>query len=474
MNDVLVLGAGPAGLMAALEVARSGRACTVLEASDHVGGMAASTVVGGQRVDLGSHRLHPATPPRLLGQIRDLLGADLQVRPRSGRIRFGDNWVGFPLRATDLARSMPPTVTARLAGETAAASLRAAMPGAQGAALSFDAEIRSRFGRTVAERFYGPYARKLYGVDPSDLDVELARRRVSAKSPTAIVGRLLRAARPSGRTFLYPRRGYGQISEALAEAAVVAGARIELQHPVTEVTVSGDGVSVITGRREQAEPTWFSAQVALSTLPVGRLARMLTPAPPGEMLSALDELQTRALVLVYLVLDQPRYTAFDAHYMPGLDTVTARLSEPKNYRDGDDPADTTVLCAEIACWPGDEIWRAEAEHLAELVIDDLARLGLPEVRPVHTEVRRLSSVYPVLECSTAQARAVVDAWTHTPGRVLTLGRQGLQVMDNLHHVLDMGAAAAASLAIDPDSGHAVDASLWSDHLSTFGSHTVED
>jgi len=68
--DLVVLGAGPAGLAAAWRAARKGLSVIVLERGDSVGGMAASFDVAGFRVDFGSHRLHPAIPPHLLTDLR--------------------------------------------------------------------------------------------------------------------------------------------------------------------------------------------------------------------------------------------------------------------------------------------------------------------------------------------------------------------------------------------------------------------
>ena len=82
--DVLVVGGGPCGLAAALGAARRGRSVRLLEASDHLGGMAASFEVAGQRVDHGSHRLHPSAPPPVRALLDELLGADLQERRRNG------------------------------------------------------------------------------------------------------------------------------------------------------------------------------------------------------------------------------------------------------------------------------------------------------------------------------------------------------------------------------------------------------
>ena len=71
------------------------------------------------------------------------------------------------------------------------------------------------------------------------------------------------------------------------------------------------------------------------------------------------------LVLVYLALPRAEWTPYDAHYFPEAGVRLSRLSEPKNYRDNpDDPQDVTVLCAEIPCSVGDDIWTASPDTLA--------------------------------------------------------------------------------------------------------------
>ncbi|MGH1493014.1 MAG: protoporphyrinogen/coproporphyrinogen oxidase [Acidimicrobiales bacterium] len=477
MPEVVVLGAGPTGLMAALEAARRGHSCTVVEAAPQVGGMAGSFELAGQRVDYGSHRLHPATSPHHLELIEELLGPDLQLRARSGRIHLGGRWVGFPLRATNLIRSLPLSMTAHLVNDSLHGLMGGFIAGLIGGVTgglaggpvskpdpSFRDEVIQRFGVTVADEFYGPFATKLYGARPEHLSGELAHRRISASSPTDIARRLVRATRPAGRTFYYPKKGYGQIAERLADAAVDAGATIELGTPVTGVAVDSDRVSVSTGTRSH------DSDVTLSTIPVQALARMTSPSPPAAVTDALAKLRTRAMILVYLVLDRPQYTAFDAHYIPGLDTTVARLSEPKNYRDGDDPAGTTVLCAEIACWTTDEIWSFPDSRLADLVSEDLELVGLPPTKYVACETRRLRSVYPVFDIDTTNARETVQEWTGSNDRLLTLGRQGLRAIDNLHHVMAMGQGAVEAISshgtIDPDR--------WEAKLQDFARHTVED
>ncbi|MBI2170150.1 MAG: FAD-dependent oxidoreductase [Actinobacteria bacterium] len=461
--DIAVLGAGPAGLAAALQTARRGFRVVVLERADGPGGMAASFEVAGLRVDHGSHRLHLSIEPSILADLRSLLGNDLQTRERHGRIRLQDRWIAFPLRTGDMLRHLPRRFAARAALDTVTAPFRHAQ------ADTFAEVVRARLGPTVAREFYEPYVRKLWDSPPEELSGELARRRVSATSPLAIARRLVRGRRPEGRTFLYPRRGFGQISEALADAAVEAGADIRLNTEVTGANL-GTASSVValrSGDQIETRRVW-------STLPLPAVASWFTPAPDPDVAGAARRLQHRAMVLVYLVLDQPRYTEFDAHYFPQADVAVARLSEPKNYRhDPNDPQDRTVLCAEVACWEGDERWTASPEEMGDLVIESLMRAGLPEPAPVAVEVRRLPRVYPVYRPGFQHDLAALERWAADTG-LLTFGRQGLFAPDNTHHALAMGWAAAASLDGPDPTGGSFDEARWLAARDGFRSYVVED
>lgn len=452
---VAVLGAGPAGLAAAWRAALAGHEVVVLERAPVVGGMAASFDVAGMRVDHGSHRLHPSIDPDVLAALDRLLGPGrLQRRERNGRIRLAGRWVAFPLRAGDLVRHLPPRF--------AAGAVTAPLARRRGDD-SFEGVVAGRLGRAVAEEFYGPYARKLWGVGAAELSGELARRRVSARSPGALAARVVRAARPEGRRFLYPATGFGAIPEALAAAASAAGAEVRAGATVTAVRL-GDGrgpvdVTVEGGDDVEADLVW-------STVPPAALAALADPPAPE-----LPRVEVRGLALVYLALDRPRWTAFDAHYFPGGDVALSRLSEPKNYRDGpDDPPDRTVLCAEVPCSAGDATWSASDDALARTVVDDLAAQGLPPVDPVAVEVRRLPSVYPVATPAALWSIARLDLWANADPRLVTLGRQGLVVGDNTHHVLAMGWAAAACLLADGT----FDRRAWAEARRRFRDHVVED
>lgn len=471
---IVVVGAGPAGLWAGWRAAEAGHRVTIVDRAPQVGGMAASIDVAGLRVDLGSHRLHPSTSPTILARLQGLLGDDLQTRPRNGRLRLAERWLGFPLRTGDLLRNTPRSFALGAARDAVTAPFR------RPRADTFAEVVRVGLGPTVADEFYRPYIRKIWGVDPSELSGELARRRVSASSPVDIARRLVRGSRPEGRVFLYPRRGFGQISEALADAAVSAGAEIRLgtevvaldpgtsDHPARVDLARGD-----TGGSDRAgsAPTTIDADLLWSTAPLAELARRATPAPDAGALAAADRLEHRGLVLVYLVLPQAQWTGFDAHYLPGADQLAARVSEPRNYRrSDDDPGDVTVLCGEVPSTVGAGTWLASDADLAARLVSDLARLDLPSVRPTEVRTVRLPSVYPVYRPGFEWDLASLEWWLADHPRIVSFGRQGLFVPDNTHHALAMADAAVA--AVRPDA--TFDHGSWSRSRDGFRTHVVED
>jgi protoporphyrinogen oxidase len=457
--DLLVLGAGPAGLAAAWRAAERGLSVVLLEQSPRVGGMSGSFEVGGQRVDLGSHRLHPATPERVLSDLRRLLGDDLQLRRRNGRLLLGDTWVRFPLRIGELVRALPPRMVLGIGRDAVVGALR------RPRADTYAEQIRAGLGPTVYRELYEPFAAKLWGLPGERIHGAQARVRVTADSPWKVLGRVLRGGRAGagteqGRSFYYPRRGFGQLTEALYDAATAAGAVVRTSTAAEKLVADGNGIRVLAGGVET------SARRCFSTIPLPVLRTLVTGTPPDS-----SGLLFRAMVLVYLVHGGGRWTSYDAHYLPAGGTPVTRISEPANYRSSaDDPADSSVVCAEIPCAVGDSIWESTDTELAGLVSEAVTRAGLPAIRQTGAQVVRLPRVYPVFDLDYPPRLAEQQRWVGSVPNVLSFGRLGLFAHDNSHHAIAEAYDAVDAIRLDGT----FDTTAWRDAQQRFADHRVED
>jgi len=470
---IAILGAGPAGLGAAFKLTQENRAVvTVLERAPFVGGNAGSFEFGGQNVDFGSHRLHPSCDPEILKDLRSLLGDSLLKRPRQGRIHLCNRWIRFPLKPMDLLL--------RLDRKFALGVLRDMLyrrdPGPTRASIeSFESVLRSQLGPTISEQFYLPYARKIWGRSPEELSAVQAHKRISAGSFRKLLRKVfggLPGVRALGFDhYFYPRLGYGQISESLAEAATVAGAEIHLGSPVVRLEVPNceDSSWRIAIERSGQEQIIEVDQV-WSSIPITALPGMMDPPCPPNIAVAARSIHHRAMVLVYLQIGVDRFSDFDAHYFPDPAVTISRLSEPKHYSDSSEPQGKTVLCAELPCSTEDEVWSMAPEDLAARVAQDLATAGIPlPGSPTLLQIRKLAQAYPIYDIGFEDHLRIVEEWLQQLPRFVTYGRQGLFVHDNTHHALSMAYSAVRCL-VDGQ----FDSREWKKFRRVFETHVVED
>lgn len=470
-THIAILGAGPAGLGAAWQLAKQGKAdVTVLEQKEVVGGNAGSFELAGLNVDYGSHRLHPATDPKIMSDLQELLGDDLLDRPRHGRIRLQGRWIHFPLKPQDLILKLPISFGAGVAGDAIGKFIPKRSNG--NGHETFTSVLEKGLGSTICRDFYFPYAKKIWGVQPEELSAIQAHRRVSAGSLGKMFKKVLSIVpgfkAPGAGRFYYPKKGFGQISQAIADEARKFGAEIKFNSTVRKIEL-GEKQTVTFEKNGDLET--IEADYVWSTIPISVLAKAVSPIAPSEVIEASQNISYRAMVLIYLVLAQPQWTEFDAHYFPEAEIKLTRLSEPKNYCVAEEPKNRTVLCGELPCTVNDEVWNSSDEELAEMVKDSLEKCGLPiksEILEITT--KRLPFAYPIYTQGYEKHFEIQDKWADGLDKILTFGRQGLFAHDNTHHALAMAYGAVDCLS---ESGE-FDKNRWAEYRAEFAKHVVED
>ena len=467
MSDphIVVLGGGPAGCGAAFEIRRRRKgSVTLVEQQNVLGGNAGSFLHNGIWLDYGSHRLHSACDPAILADIQALLGDDFRHRVRHGRIRLRGKWLHFPIKATDLLLHLDKGFAFGMARDLA----RKAILGKKPEGDTFASVLQANLGPTMCEHFYFPYARKLWGREPVELSGIQARKRVTAGSFGKLVKRLIKP--PGAGMFYYMREGYGQISRAYAEAGRKDGAEIMTGWGLDRLERPADGGRWKVTVKQGDERRTMEADHVWSTIPMTTAARMMDPAPPPNVMAALDEIRFQAMILVYIEVPVDQWTTTDAHYFPEANVSVTRVSEPKNYFGEREPSGRTILCAEVPCTVGDRLWNMTDAEIGRLVADDLARCEIPLPKPP-TEVftRRLRQAYPLYLMGYEKHLETVESWFATLPGWLSYGRQGLFAHDNTHHALFM-----AYSAVDCLKDGRFDQTKWEGYRQIFKTHVVED
>lgn len=467
---ITVLGAGPAGIAAAYALTKGKAEVEVLERAPVAGGNSTSFQIDGIWCDYGSHRFHPVADENVLADVKALLGNDLLLQPRHGRIRLGGRWIHFPLKLQDALLKLPPAFAASLIGDMVLKRFRGRSAGPR----SFSSVLLDGLGPTISQHFYFPYVKKLWGLDPDKLAVMLAERRVSGSSIGKILGKMVRMVpglrgATTGR-FYYPKKGFGQISQKMVEAAEAQGAAFRFGTDIVRIEREGNRVTEVVTKDGGREVRHGADQI-YSTIPLTTVVRLMDPPPPPEVIEAARAIRFRGMILVYLILGTDRFTEYDAHYFPELSIPISRMSEPKNYNSAAGPKDRTILCAELPCDPGEKWWDMTDDELGQHYCDWLGSLGLPVNVPViRTETRRIAHAYPVYDIDYQRHFETVDNWLSSLDGFLSFGRQGLFAHDNTHHAFAMAYAAADVLT--PEGG--VDRAKWAAHRHDFESHRVED
>lgn len=470
---IVILGAGPAGLGAAWQLVKKNKAeVIVLEQNQTVGGNAGSFNLAGLNVDYGSHRLHPQCDPQILRDLKQLLGEDLLYRPRHGRIRLQNRWIHFPLKPQDLMLKLPLSFGAGIAVDAAKKTLPHRSGDIQN--RSFTSVLEKGLGATICREFYFPYAKKIWGLAPENLSAVQAERRVSAGNLGKMLKKVISVVpgfkTPGAGRFYYPRKGFGQISEAIAEDARRCGAEIKLNCRVTMIETENALRVTFTDETGKTSET-IEADHIWSTVPLTLLTKIVKPLPAPEIIAAGNAIKYRAMILIYLVLNQPQWTPYDAHYFPESEIKLTRLSEPKNYGANLEPEGKTILCGELPCEVNDKMWTASDSELARIVTESIEKCDLKiNSKIIQVAVKRLPFAYPIYHEGYEKSFKLQDDWASSLPNILTFGRQGLFAHDNTHHALAMAYAAVDCL----DEAGNFNRARWQEYRAEFAKHVVED
>ncbi len=443
---VVVLGAGCAGLSAARRLREKGIPTILIEAEDHVGGLAGGVRFGGDVYEYGPHIFH-TTDARVMADVKELMGSELLPYQRTIQIKFLGNYFKFPLSIPDVLGKLPITTVIH-------AGLSFAYHFTLGLFVKPDVEnsetlLRRYYGDVLYRIFFKDYIQRVWGISPAQFSPSFARERI----PRFNILEFLDKA-TSRKTAGYvekvegdlwtTKRGFSLICERMAEDYAKKGGELRLSTRALSVKRAGGKVVAVELESAGTKET-LSCSGIVNTLAIGDAARMFSPALDQAALDAAAALRFRAVVFVGLKIRRPK--VLRASFMYFREHSFNRITDLAHFGFHMNPPGTTLLTAEIACDPKDALWADEKAAVAA-VTDDLIREGIVTKDEIMASyVFRARHAYPMYTLGYEKA---LEALLNTFSRLEnaeTAGRQGRFQYVNTHVAMRMGAEAADALAL---------------------------
>ena len=508
-NDVVIVGAGPAGLTAALELQRhTGRRPVVLEADTQVGGISKTIEYRGNRMDLGGHRFFSKSDwvvdwwQQVLPIAAECVPAPassdgggahwpfnsptriappgtqdaMLVRQRLSRILYRRKFYDYPISlSARTLLNLGAFQSAAIGASYARARILRRSP-----ETTLEDFLINRFGERLYLTFFKSYTEKVWGVPCDEISAEWGAQRIKGLSISRALAhaarRLLpRAAAAKGTVetslierFLYPRLGPGQMWEVVARRVEQAGGAVHLGHKVTGIHRSGRrvvGVDVL----DLASNTLRRVACGhlVSSMPIGELVRQLEPEA-DEVGAIARALPHRDFMTAGVLLRRLRGTGSGARadapmpadnwiYVQEEDVKLGRIQVFNNWSPHlvRDPA-TIWLGLEYFCDAGDRLWSMGDGEFLDFAAAELQQIGLADRRDVlDGTVVRVPKAYPAYFGQYLHMQRVRD-WLDDFDNVFAIGRNGMHRYNNQDHSMLAAREAVECIA----TGKRDRAALW--------------
>lgn len=437
---VAVIGAGPAGITAAYELAKKIKDVDVFEASPSVGGMAKTIDLWNQKIDIGPHRFF-SSDTRVNELWLEVAGRDYEMVDRLTRIYYDKKFFHYPIKAFDALKNLGLFEAFRCFSFYCIELISPTKD-----TSTFEGWVTNRFGKRLYQIFFKTYTEKLWGIKCDTLDAEFAAQRIKKFSLGEAIKTALFGNSGKHKTlvdqFAYPHGGTGMIYERMATFVKKQGGTVNLNSPVKRV-LTKDGKAYAL---ELEDGTVKEYDHIISSMPLSLMVSRL-PEVPENIKRAANSLRFRNTIIVYLNVQAKDLFPDNWLYVHSADLQMGRLTNFRNWVPQVYGKEESTICAlEYWCYDEDDFWKLSDEKLIELGKEELRKTGLiGEAKISDGHIYRIHRCYPVYSTGYKETLTPVEDYLKTVGNLHVIGRYGSFKYNNQDHSILMGKLAAENI-----------------------------
>jgi protoporphyrinogen oxidase len=442
--DVVIIGAGPAGLSAGYELCNSKKKVLVLEKKYQVGGLAETKVFGDYRYDIGPHRFFTKNE-EVYSLFIKMLGDDAVKVNRKTRILFKNSYFDYPLSPVNALFGLGIFESIQIGFSYIFARIKSYLRLTR--IENFEDWVVDKFGRKLFNNFFKNYTEKVWGIDCKLIGKDWAAQRIKGLSlSTAIKFAIFPNSKKRPKTlidvFYYPRLGAGMLWEKFEEHLNANGVPVVKNSFVKNVQEMEDK-QVLTYIEKNQEKI-ISADHILFSNPLLDFIKFYKTTVPEKVISAAKNLEYRNHISVHITVDKK---LFDDNwiYIHSPTLKMARIADFTNFSTEMSKEGEYPLTLEYFCFEEDKIWSQDNSEIIAFGLKELKSIFNEEFRVIHSDVSRNPKAYPVIKTGYEKDINIIKNWLATKENLTAIGRSGMFKYNNQDHAMATGIYAVRNL-----------------------------
>ncbi len=433
-DQLVIIGAGPAGLTAGYQWTKLGRCPLIFEMSTGVGGIARTECYRGYRFDIGGHRFFTK-----IKEVQDLwdeiLGDDFIKVPRLSRIFYQGKYYAYPIQLGNAMSNLGVYESVRILISYLKWKLRPIRE-----EDNFEQWVSNRFGGRLYWHFFRSYTEKVWGIPCTKIRADWAAQRIQNMSLKKAVLTALTNSQSHGtstliKEFHYPRLGPGMMWERCRDLIETGGGMVQTQARVEAINVDGQRAQSIQvigadGKREDIE-----CDHVINSMPLSSLIKQIRPTVPQHVLDAAMRLKYRDFLIVALIIDGADPFPDNWIYIHSPEVKVGRIQNFRSWSTHMVPCEHRAsIGMEYFCHRGDGLWSMPDGDLIQLAKREIAELELvKESAVLDGTVVRQAKAYPVYDEQYKSNIDIIREYLDTIENLQTVGRNGMHRYNNQDH-----------------------------------------